>query len=55
MNPVMALGAAIRSYNAGPGGLTPSLAATGWPGYLDIGTARGNYVSNVAAIAVYCF
>ena len=57
MDPTMALGVALRSYNAGPGGLTPVLAATGWPGYLDIGTSPGNptYVSNVAAIAAYCF
>ncbi len=55
MSPTMALGTAIRSYNAGPGGLTPSLAATGSPGNLDIRTTGGNYVSNVAAIATYCF
>jgi soluble lytic murein transglycosylase-like protein len=54
-SPVMSLGMAIRSYNAGPGGLTPLLGNTGYTGYLDIGTAHGNYVSNVAAIATYCF
>jgi RHS repeat-associated protein len=55
MSPVMALATALHSYNAGPNGLTPVLAATGYPGYMDIATTGGNYVSNVAAIAAYCF
>jgi hypothetical protein len=46
---------ALRAYNAGPGGLTPTLMATGYPGYLDVGTANQNYVSNVLAIAINCF
>jgi soluble lytic murein transglycosylase-like protein len=53
--PVMALATALHSYNQGPNGLTPALAATGYPGYMDIATTNGNYVSNVAAIAAYCF
>jgi len=49
-SPPMALGAALHSYNAGAfGALPPSLAN------FDRGTTGGNYVSNVAAIAAYCF
>jgi soluble lytic murein transglycosylase-like protein len=54
MNPAMAVASAIRDYNASPR-LTRALANTGWPGYLDVGTTQSNYMSNVVAIAAYCF
>jgi RHS repeat-associated protein len=51
--PAVSLAAGLRDYN-GTGGIpTTTVLANGWS--LDVGTANGNYVSQLLAIAKYCF
>jgi RHS repeat-associated protein len=53
--PVGSLAGAIRNYNGSGGIPTSTLLNAGYLPYLDLGTTRNNYLSNVVAIARDCF